>query len=80
MTVQLEFDAAGDIVSAWRAARPCTEGKTTLPRPWGGKFGDHAVVGGLRVPTSGEVRWELPDGPFVYWRGTINSLELDPPD
>jgi hypothetical protein len=24
------------------------------------------------------VRWELPDGPFTYWRGTLTSLELVP--
>ena len=36
-------------------------------------------VGGIRLPTRAEVRWELPDGPFPYWRGTIASLELDPP-
>ena len=23
----------------------------------------------------GEVRWDLPEGPFTYWRGTITSLE-----
>jgi hypothetical protein len=22
------------------------------------------------------VRWELPEGPFTYWRGTVTSLEL----
>src|SRR6266545_446140 len=36
----------------------------------------HAVVGGVRIPALGEGRWELPDGPFTYWRGTITSLEL----
>jgi hypothetical protein len=79
VTARLEFDPAGDIVGAWCAARPRTEGREAVPRPWGGSFGDYAVVGGIRVPTRGEVRWELPDGPFVYWRGTITSLELDPP-
>ena len=79
VTVQLEFDADGDIVGTWCEARPRTEAKQAVPRPWAGSFGDYAVVGGIRVPTRGEVRWELPDGPFVYWRGTITSLELDPP-
>jgi hypothetical protein len=30
----------------------------------------------MLVPTRGEVRWDLADGPFTYWRGTITSLEL----
>jgi hypothetical protein len=29
------------------------------------------------VPTRGEVRWELPDGPFVYWRGAVTALEVE---
>jgi len=77
--LRLELDAAGDIVGTWCDARPRSEGKTMVPTPWAGTYGDYAVVGGVRVPTRGEVRWELPDGPFVYWRGTITSLELDPP-
>jgi hypothetical protein len=76
VAVRLEFDAAGDIVGAAADARPRTEGKRIVRRPWAGIFGDYAVVGGIRIPTHGEVRWELPDGPFTYWRGTITSLEL----
>ncbi len=33
-------------------------------------------VGGLRVPTRAEVRWELPEGPFTYWLGRITSLDV----
>jgi hypothetical protein len=76
VAVQLEFDAAGDIVGAFSHARPHVEGKTTVPRPWGGVFSDYDVVGGVRLPTHAEVRWELPEGPFTYWRGTIASVEL----
>jgi hypothetical protein len=77
VAVQLEFDANGDIVGARSDARPYREGKSFVPRPWAGSFGDYAVVGGgTRIPTSGEVRWELPDGPYTYWRGRIMSLEL----
>jgi hypothetical protein len=72
---RIEFDAAGDIVGG-SADRPRTEGRKIVRRRWAGSFGDYAVVGGVRIPTHGEVRWELPDGPFTYWRGTITSLEL----
>jgi Family of unknown function (DUF6920) len=43
-----------------------------------GGYGDYGIVGGVRIPTRAEVRWELADGPFTYWRGRITSLELDP--
>src|SRR6266545_3046346 len=75
VAVRLEFDETGHIVGA-SAERPRTEGRSIVRRPWSGTFSEYAVVGGLRIPTLGEVRWELPDGPFTYWRGTITSLEL----
>jgi hypothetical protein len=44
--------------------------------PWVGEFHDYRKLGGALIPTRGEVRWELPEGPFTYWRGTITSFEL----
>jgi hypothetical protein len=79
LAARFEFNEAGDIIGASCDARPYLDGKTSVSRPWTGSFGDYAVVGGVRLPTRAEVRWELPDGPFPYWRGTITSLELDPP-
>jgi hypothetical protein len=75
VAVRLEFDETGHIAGA-SAERPRIEGRGIVRRPWTGTFGNFAVVGGVRIPTLGEVRWELPDGPFTYWRGTITSLEL----
>jgi hypothetical protein len=76
VALRLEFDAAGDIVGAWTDARPRLEDKKIVQRPWGGVYSDYAVVGGVRVPTRAEVRWELADGPFTWFRATITSLEL----
>jgi hypothetical protein len=76
--VKVEFDAAGDIVGTRCDARPYREGRTSASRPWAGTFGDYAVIGGVRIPTRAEVRWELPDGAFTYWRGTVTSLEIEP--
>lgn len=74
--MRLDFDAAGDIVGTFASARPHPEGKTIVPRPWVGVFADYDLVGGIRIPTRGGVRWLLPEGPFTYWRGEITSLEL----
>jgi hypothetical protein len=76
VAVRLEFDDSGDIVRAFADSRPHLEGKAIVPRPWGGKFSDYEVIGGIRVPSRAEVRWELPDGPFTYWRGAVTSLDL----
>ena len=67
VAIRLEFDAAGDIVGAFADARPRTEGKSSVPTPWSGFFSEYAIIGGIRIPTRGEVRWELPEGPFTYW-------------
>jgi hypothetical protein len=80
VSVRIAFDSDGDIARSSTDARPRAVGEELVPTPWAGTFRDYAVVGGVRVPTRGEVRWELPDGPFTYWRGEITSLELDPSD
>jgi len=46
-----------------------------IATPCGGVYGDYAAVAGIRIPTRAEVSWELADGPFIYWRGRITSLE-----
>lgn len=74
-SVRWRFDAAGDLVGA-TGVRPFPQGKTFVPRPWGGDFGEYANLFGARVPTAGEAWWELPEGRFVYWRGRVTGLEL----
>ena len=76
--VRLEFDEDGDVAGSFTGARPRSERQSVVRRPWRGVFGDYGVVGGVRVPSRADVRWELPEGEFTYWRGRITSLELDP--
>lgn len=78
VAARLEFDAAGDVVRSSGDARPRMVGKTTVSTPWSGSFSEYAALGGVRIPTRAEVRWELPDGPFTYWRGAVESVELQP--
>lgn len=70
-TVMIEFDAHGDIVHVYSPSRPR---HGDVPRPWRGFFGDYGELGGIRVPRLAEVRWELPDGPFTYWRAIVTGL------
>jgi hypothetical protein len=74
VAVRLLFDEAGDIVGS-SADRHYTVASPPVPTPWAGVFFDYKNIGGVRVPTRAEVHWELPDGPFTYWRGTVTSLE-----
>jgi len=74
VAVRLRFNDAGEVAQTF-AERPRAEAGN-VATPWVGEFHDYREVGGARVPTRGEVRWELPEGPFTYWRGKITSLEL----
>lgn len=71
--MRLHFDEAGDIVAASAEDRPRAVGKDVVPTPFAGDFADYRDFGGIRVPTTAAVRWELADGPFVYFRGRITS-------
>ncbi len=71
--IVLGFDDHADIISARAEARP-RDGDQ--PRPWQGTFGDYVVMDGIRVPTTAEVRWVLPEGPFTYFRCTVTDLTL----
>ena len=73
--VELEFDAAGDIIRA-TGTRPFPVGRTFVPTPWGGDFGHYATFNGVRIPTYGQAWWELAAERFVYWHGRINALQL----
>jgi hypothetical protein len=74
VAVRLVFNEEGEITQTV-AERPRMEAGNAITR-WVGEYADYRELGGVVVPTRGEVRWELPEGPFTYWRGTITSLEL----
>jgi hypothetical protein len=80
LTVKLEVDNDGDIVHASSEMRRYKAGDEWVPTLWGGDFGDYRTFGGLRVPSSGQAYWQLPEGRYVYWRATVTSAEpLDDP-
>lgn len=72
--VRLIFNEAGEIAQTV-AERPRLEAGNAVTR-WIGEYADYERLGGVLVPKRGEVRWELAEGPFTYWRGTITSLEV----
>lgn len=74
IAVRLLFNDRGEIERT-TAERPRLEAGGAVS-PWIGEYSDYQEVGGVRVPTRGEVRWDLPEGPFSYWRGRVTSLEL----
>lgn len=75
IAVSLLFDDADRIVQV-RAERPRAEAGNAAT-PWVGLYSDYQDFDGVGIPSRGEVRWELPEGPFTYWRGTVTSVEQD---
>jgi hypothetical protein len=75
-SITLEFDEAGDIVRSYTEERPRDSSPDAERQPWGGDFSDYQEFDGIRVPTRGEVYWDLPDGRYTYWKGEILAWEL----
>lgn len=76
VTLEFTFDSAGDIVSAFAAARPMGVGDSYQDWPWGGRFSNYRQIGPRRIPAYGEVEWHLPEGTYVYFRGNIDAYDL----
>ena len=71
--VRIEFDAAGDIVRCSADGRPRDADGSSVPTRWGGELSQYTPLDGMRIPTYGEVYWDLAEGRFVYWRGHITA-------
>ncbi len=75
-SIRFSFNEDGDITGMLAPDRPMTAGDHTEPTAWRGSFGGYQWFGSRRIPTDGEVGWELPDGLFTYWTGKIVDYEL----
>lgn len=57
-----------------QAQRPRLVGKHSISTPWFTQGSGFRVYEGLRVPTQLEARWDLPEGPFTYYRSEVTSF------
>ena len=76
-TLLFRFDPDGPVETVCAEARGRSVRGEVVPTPWRGRFWDHAIRDGMRVPLAGEVAWVLPDGPKPYWRGRITKLRYE---
>ena len=76
VSVDFEFDAAGDIVGV-AARRYRAAGGGYQLDPWAGRFWQHETRGGVRIPTRGEVAWMVGGRAYPYWRGQITAVRYD---
>lgn len=52
-------------------------GGQVIPTPWEGHFRDYATLGGMRIPTQGEVAWRVDGRDLPYWRGRTVDIAYD---
>ncbi len=69
--VDLVVEDDGRVREVHAAARPRAVGGKTELTPWGGRFGGETRGGGLRVPATAEVWWDLEEGRFSYFRARV---------
>lgn len=82
VTARLTFDGSGDLVDflSGDRQRASADGKTFTQEPWSTPVGDYRVVGGRRVVTAGEGRWDAtaPVGPFTYIELKLDDITYNP--
>lgn len=74
-SVQFELDDDGGVRSVSAPDRPVPLGDRLVPAPWRMLFSDPAAVGGIRIPRRTEGTFDLPDGPWTYWRSRVIDVE-----
>lgn len=72
-TVDIDLDDDGRPLGC-RADRPRMVGKKTVLTPWSATCSEFHEWEGLRVPARLGASWQLPEGPFVYFRAEITSF------
>ncbi len=73
VAVVLSTDEEGRISEAYAPDRPRAVGKSFVPTPWRGRFGDYRTHEGRRIPFSGEVAWLIDGEEVVCWQGELQG-------
>jgi hypothetical protein len=50
---------------------------TGVPTPFVGRAADYRSAHGMMVPMSSEATWQLPEGPFTFFRARMERMEYD---
>jgi len=77
VSLDVHFADEGWIAGVHAAARFRDTGGRMVPTPWHGRFWAYEQRDGMLVPTEGEVAWELPAGPWPYWRARLTKIAYE---
>ena len=76
VSLDVTFGSRGEIETISTLRYRDVKGTPVLTR-WVGHHRDYQRLGGMMIPTSGDVAWVLPNGPQPYWRGRLISATFD---
>ena len=73
VSIEFRFNGAGEIIGAYTPSRYREVKGSYEATPWEGRFTRYSQLGGMKIPTEGEVEWVLPGGRLPYWRGRVTQ-------
>jgi len=76
-TLTFHFTDDDEVSKVHAEQRPRRVDDRYEPTPWTGRWHDYQIRNGMRVPTAGEVIWQLPDGEMEAWRGRLTEISYD---
>lgn len=74
--VFLSLDGHGRIIRSFAPDRPRNATAPLLPTPWRGHFSDYQSHGGIWLPSSAEVAWDVDGQRKPYWEGRLAHWEM----
>lgn len=77
VSMRYRFGTDGLVESVRADARGRTVAGRLVATPWEGLWWNYARMDGVLIPTSGEVRWILEEGPMPYWQGRVSSISYE---
>ncbi|MFW5748491.1 MAG: DUF6544 family protein [Chloroflexota bacterium] len=76
--VEYVFDDSGDIVRITSSARYFST-EDDQPTAWFGECQRYETFNGVRIPAEVHVGWAPHTGSYVWWKGTIESIDYNVP-
>jgi hypothetical protein len=76
VSLTFHFNSQNEVERVFAEKRYREVDGTFEPTPWTGHFRNYQVRNGILIPLDGEVVWNLPEGDLSYWRGHVETIEL----
>lgn len=76
VSLEFRFNQEGLVESIYAEDRYGLFGEEFRRLPWEGRFSNYREVDGMLIPMKGEVGWHMPDGFWLFWKGSIKEVRF----